>query len=166
MRIFILPAGVPRKGWKYLNDYDQGDCDTACEACGTLHRYSVVIEHPDCTDTLTVGTICFGHLSEDYKQIESQREASKIKNPWRGFCENFNGNYYWPKKDALIFWSKDGKIRARVSDYWFPQTFATPNDALLAIHAKLAEGKVLAKLQKSAATKKGKSHAGSNSAAD
>jgi len=90
--------GFPHKGWEYVGFEDLGGLDGFCEVCGTEIRYVHYLSHPSVEESIGVGCICAGDLTDDYttpknheKRVKSlsARNARWLKKEWtpspRGF---------------------------------------------------------------------------------
>ena len=85
--------GVPHKGWQCQSMEDLGEPSETCEMCETQTiRYVHYMEHPDYEEVLGVGSVCAGHMEENYtapKERENQlrqrapRLAKWMQRRWR-----------------------------------------------------------------------------------
>jgi hypothetical protein len=97
-------AGVPHRGWTCVDIIDGVEEDSefsTCEMCEVaLIRYQHVMEHPDYDETLHVGCICAGHMTEDYIGARHREKEFKAtiarRNRWltREWRISRKGNEY------------------------------------------------------------------------
>ena len=129
--------GVPHKGWQFCNLTDLGDLIGTCEMCETQSiRYLHHMEHPDYDAVLGVGSVCAGHIEENYKAAqEREREAKSIakrrmrwmKAPWK---KSLKGNSYINRNGFnVVMYRSSGRwayrIRERQSERsWSKSGFA------------------------------------------
>ena len=94
-------VGVPHKGWTCVNVEDLGEPEAVCEMCEIQQiRYVHWMEHPDFSEVLAVGSICAGHMENDYeaprKREYGLRNAAQRKRRWlnRIWRVSSRGNTY------------------------------------------------------------------------
>ena len=60
-------SGIPHTEWRYLYEFDLGDCIGNCAMCGTLIRYVHVVVHADYGE-LEVGRQCATKMTAGCKK--------------------------------------------------------------------------------------------------
>ncbi len=137
--------GVPHRGWVFQFLEDLGDLDGTCEMCETQSiRYVHYMAHPDYDDVLGVGSVCAGHMEEDYaaarereKQARSRfnRRVRWLEARWR---VSARGNHYLNRNGFnVVVHRRSGlwayRIEERVTgEWWSDSGFSSENDAKLA----------------------------------
>lgn len=77
---YILPDGIPDKGWTSIYIEDRGEPNFRCEACGKEEvRYVHYLEHHASRLTLAVGCVCACHLTGDDVGPRKAEAAAKQK---------------------------------------------------------------------------------------
>ena len=71
-------AGFPKIGWTCIDSYDllEDDWDgdlVPCEVCGTPHRFTHLMQHPDWPNQLEVGATCAMWMESEYATSERER---------------------------------------------------------------------------------------------
>ena len=145
-------AGVPHKGWQFVDFEDLGEIDATCEMCETREiRYVHYLEHPEYPYRLGVGRVCAEHMEEDYVAAgQREKKASSIagrrarwmKAEWR---ESERGNHYINRSgfNAVLYRVRGGwgyKIIERDSEKsWRGTGCSTEDEAKLAAFDRLIE---------------------------
>ena len=147
--------GVPHKGWQFRSIEDLEDLVGTCEMCETQSiRYVHYMEHPDYGDVLGVGSVCAGHMEEDYMAAqERERQAKSKTNRRRNWLqakwnESAKGNHYINRNGFnIVVYQRSGRWAYRIEERqteqsWSELGFASEDDAKLAAferHADLKE---------------------------
>ena len=137
--------GVPHKGWQFYYFEDLEDLVGTCEMCETQSiRYVHYMEHPDYGDVLGVGSVCAGHMEEDYiaarereRQARSKanRRARWMNAEWRN---SLRGNSYINRNgfNVVLHRSPDRWayriLERQTGETWIKSGFASEDDAKLA----------------------------------
>lgn len=80
-------AGVPHRGWSYVDYEDLGEPSEICEMCERQEiRHVHTVSHPEYPDTLRVGCDCAEKLTGDY--VTPARREREAKN-WAARLTNF-----------------------------------------------------------------------------
>ena len=70
--------GVPHKGWRLVSFDDLGDLLETCAMCETQEiRYVHYMEHDNYPEVLGVGSVCAGHMEEDYTAPRQREQRAK-----------------------------------------------------------------------------------------
>jgi len=92
--------GVPQKGWTLVAVDDLGEAEHTCQMCGNEQvRFVHTVEHPK-SDSLEVGCVCAGHMTNNYvtsKKVERElksRAARRLKWADRNWKISRKGNAY------------------------------------------------------------------------
>jgi hypothetical protein len=118
-------AGVPKKGWTWLDVEPLDEPSETCEMCETVEiRYVHLMEHPNYPDVLRVGCVCAERMSEDYARPRARERAlqnrSQRKSRWllRRWRESKRGNSYLKTNGffIVIHRNSDGSWGGTVTD--------------------------------------------------
>lgn len=75
--------GVPHKGWECISMDDLGDNPddwAVCEMCEEQNiRYVHTMVHPEYPDRMGCGSICAGHMEEDYESAKRRERQAKSR---------------------------------------------------------------------------------------
>jgi hypothetical protein len=71
-------AGVPHKGWEWVDVHDLGDERGTCEMCEEQEiRFEHVMCHPDYPHDLRCGCVCAGHMSGNLAGARRREREAK-----------------------------------------------------------------------------------------
>lgn len=144
--------GVPHKGWRCVDVFDNGEATETCGMCGREEiRYVHVMEHPDYPENLEAGCVCAEKMSDDYvgpRQREARmkskagRRVRWLNRKWR---TSSRGNPFLNTDgfNIAIFqykngWKK-GKWGFKVGDDFGNKAFASVEEAKMGAFEKLWE---------------------------
>ena len=136
---------VPHKGWQCCDFEDLGDLVGTCEMCETQSiRYVHYMEHPNYGDVLGVGSVCAGHMEEDYTAAQERERQAKSKvnrrTRWMQaqWKESARGNRYINRNGFnVVLYRRSGRWAYRIEEReagqsWSESGFASEDDAKLA----------------------------------
>jgi hypothetical protein len=96
-----LPTLPAHKGWTWQDVEDLGGLDGECEACGTEHRYSHYLTHPE-HPSISVGCVCAGKLTEDYvNPAAREKELRRKRREMQRYCGYYNNLPWTPLPDGV-----------------------------------------------------------------
>ena len=137
--------GVPHRGWQFRSLEDLGDLVGTCEMCESQSiRYVHYMEHPDYGDVLGVGSVCAGHMEEDYTAAQERERRAKSKanrrTSWMQaqWKESAKGNPYINRNGFnVVVYARSGRWAYRIEERqtgqsWSESGFASEDDAKLA----------------------------------
>ena len=134
-------AGVPHRGWSYIDYEDLGAPLAVCEMCEKQEiRHVHVVSHPDYAETLRVGCDCAEKLTGDYvTPAERERAAQNWTARLRNFLKlTWNDGRYgsqsarW-KGERLLIAPRGGGWIAKVNGEGGRRVFPSATDAKKAI---------------------------------
>ena len=144
--------GVPHKGWQFCDITDLEDLVGTCEMCETQSiRYVHHMKHPDYGAILGVGSVCAGHMEEDYTAAqERDREARSMADRrarWKKarWEKSFRGNPYINRNGFnIVVYTSSSRWEYRIEERqgersWSKSGFASEDDAKLAAFERYVE---------------------------
>jgi hypothetical protein len=143
--------GIPHKGWTLTNVIDvredgQSSDETdyeVCMMCGNERiRFVHIVEHPDISETYSVGCVCAEKMTDDYlnpqRRENDLRNKANRRNNWltRAWKSSIKGNQFINMDGhnvGVFFDSKSKTYKCRVGNKFGSKGYNNIKEAKMAL---------------------------------